>query len=136
VNNVIDMQLAQLLRDSGFVSDLARFRENLLTEKFIRKKYGNLDEACWTRLGESDELVAAVEAESYRRIRDGSSKREKAQKHVLAAPDVAASIMNDRAARECRGRSFRLSPSLCRRSRLSLGWLPARFFSSPIHGSS
>ena len=66
--------------------DCARFREGLLEEKAIRKKY-RFDEAAWEALG-NDEMVRAVEEEFVRRISDGSSKREKAQKLVVAAPDV------------------------------------------------
>ena len=75
------------------VVDCARFREGLLEEKAIRKKY-QFDEAAWEALG-NDEMVRAVEEESVRRIRDGSSKREKAQKLIVRAPDVLGKIMDD-----------------------------------------
>ena len=75
------------------VVDFARFREGLLEEKAIRKKY-RFDEAAWEALG-NDEMVRAVEEESVRRIRDGSSKREKAQKLIVRAPDVLGKIMDD-----------------------------------------
>ena len=75
------------------VVDCARFREGLLEEKAIRKKY-RFDEAAWEALG-NDEMVRAVEEESVRRIRDGSSKREKAQKLIVRAPDVLGKIMDD-----------------------------------------
>jgi hypothetical protein len=74
------------------IVDLARFRENLLDEKAIRKKY-RLANDVWEKLADDDDLIRAVEAESTRRIRDGSAKREKAQKLVVAAPDVLSEIL-------------------------------------------
>jgi hypothetical protein len=97
VGKIIGLQDRQLIENHEFVCDLARFSENLLTEKFIRKKYGNLTEATWTRLGKNDELVSAVEAEKIRRTRDGSSKREKSQQLIVAAPDILSGIMTNAA---------------------------------------
>jgi hypothetical protein len=94
VEEIVELD-RQLIENSEFVSDLARFSENLLTEKFIRKKYGNLDEATWTRLGENDELVSAIEDEKLRRIRSGAAKREKAQQHIVRGPDILNDIMLD-----------------------------------------
>ena len=85
---------AQLLTDTQFVEDLARYSEKLLTEKFIRRKY-NLTDDAWEQLGNNDELVDAIEAEKARRIRSGASKREKAQLHIVRAPDVLGKIMDD-----------------------------------------
>lgn len=85
----------QLLKNAEFVSDLARYNEQLCTELFIRRKYGNLSEATWTQLGESDELVHAIELASQRRCRDGSSKRELAQKYVVKGPEILSGIACD-----------------------------------------
>jgi hypothetical protein len=85
---------AQLLTDTEFVSDLARYSEKLLTEQFIRRKY-NLTDDAWENLGEDDALVEAIEAEKMRRVRNGSAKRELAQKHIVRAPDILNTIMND-----------------------------------------
>src|SRR5215472_16035214 len=85
---------AQLLADTEFVADLARYSEKLLTEKFIRRKY-NLTDDTWEQLGNDDSLVDAIEAEKTRRIRNGSAKREKAQQHIIKAPDVLEKIMSD-----------------------------------------
>ena len=52
-----------LENDLEFVSDLARFRENLLDEKAIRKKY-RLANDVWEKLADDDALIRAVEAES------------------------------------------------------------------------
>jgi hypothetical protein len=83
--------------DFEFVSDLARFREGLLDEKSIRKKFRLADEV-WEKLADDDSLIRAVEAESVRRVRDGSAKREKAQALVVKAPDVLSDILLDNSA--------------------------------------
>jgi hypothetical protein len=82
------------------VRDLCRFQEGgILTEKQVKRKW-KFDEATWDALGgpDGDEVVRAVEAETIRRIRDGSAKREKAQALVVKAPDVLGGIMLDDAA--------------------------------------
>jgi hypothetical protein len=85
----------ELMKDKTFIQDLARYSENLLTEKFIRKKYGNLDEATWQKLGEDDSLIEKIEDEKLKRIRSGAAKREKAQQHIVRGPDVLNDIMLD-----------------------------------------
>jgi hypothetical protein len=90
--------VTQLLKNSEFVTDLARYNEQLLTEQFIRKKYGGLSEATWTRLGESDELVHAIQLETIRRTRNGSSKRERAQALIIEGPAVLGDIMRNSSA--------------------------------------
>ena len=87
MGNVVDNKPAPTKDDFEFVSDLARYREKILDEKAIRKKYRLADDI-WEKLGDDDELIRAVEAESVRRIKDGSCKREKAQSLIVAAPDV------------------------------------------------
>jgi hypothetical protein len=83
------------LRDNyEFISDCARFAENLISEATVRKKYG-FSEDTWSRLGEDDALVRAIEDEKTRRIRSGAAKREKAQQHVVRAPDVLEKILTD-----------------------------------------
>ena len=84
---VLDSDLGREL-----IVDCARFREGLLDEKAIRKKY-RFDEAAWEALG-NDEMVRAVEEESVRRVRDGSVRKEKSQKLMVSAPDVLGAIMN------------------------------------------
>lgn len=98
MNDVVDLKLTQLTDNQEFIVDCCRFAEGLLTEAAVRKKYGKLDETSWTRLAESDELVSAIEAEKLRRVRDGSSKREKAQQLVVKAPDVLSGILLDNTA--------------------------------------
>ena len=79
------------------VVDLARYRENLLDEKTIRKRY-RFDESTWQKLGDDDELIRKVEEESVRRIRDGSTKREKSQQLITKGPDILDSIASDASA--------------------------------------
>jgi hypothetical protein len=96
MGDVIDLKLASLIDNQDFVSDMCRFQEGIVTEKAVRKKYG-FDEAAWEKLND-DELVRAIEAESVRRIRDGSAKREKSQQLITKAPGILDSIMTDPAA--------------------------------------
>jgi hypothetical protein len=84
-----------LINNSDFLLDFCRFSEGILDEKFLRKKYRCFNDDDWARLGESDELVSAIEAEKIRRIRDGSAKREKSQLHIVRGPDVLNGIMLD-----------------------------------------
>ena len=94
MGEVIDLHTANLKDDHEFIADLCRFAEGIVTKEQVKKKH-RFDDAVWTRLGDDDELVRAIEAEKTRRIRDGSSKREKAQMLVVKAPDVVAAIMLD-----------------------------------------
>jgi hypothetical protein len=85
----------ELMKDSEFLLDLCRYSENLLTEKFIRKKYHLLGEDVWQKLGEDESLIEKVEEEKLRRIRSGEAKREKAQHHIVRGPDILNDIMLD-----------------------------------------
>src|SRR5262249_1629298 len=77
------------------VADLARFSENILTEKQVRQRHHLFDEGTWIAMAEDDLLVEMVEAERVRRIRNGAAKRELAQKHVGTAPDGLNKILTD-----------------------------------------
>jgi hypothetical protein len=83
-----------LLRDHEFIVTMARFSEGLASEQSIRKKYGFTNET-WQRLGKDDALFEAIELEKTRRIRDGSSKRERAQALVVEAPAVLGNILRN-----------------------------------------
>jgi hypothetical protein len=85
----------QLLKNDEFITDMCRFSESLLTEKFIRQKYGKLDEAAWEALGSEEALIERVETEKIRRTRNGSAKRERAQQHIIKGPDILEKIMSD-----------------------------------------
>ena len=83
-----------LLDDHNFILAMARYADGLMTEAQIRKRY-NFDAATWNRLGENEPLIAKIEAEKERRIRDGSTARERAQALFTSAPTVLGDIMND-----------------------------------------
>jgi len=83
-----------LIDNLGFITDLARYAEGVVSEQAVKKKY-RFDDATWARLGDDEQLVEAIEAEKARRVRNGSAKREKAQQHIVKAPDVLEKIMND-----------------------------------------
>jgi len=93
MSNVVD-PAANFADNFEFVTDLARFRENLLTEAQVRKKW-RLSNETYEKLGDDDLLIRKVEEESIRRVKDGSCKRERAQLHVTRAPDVLATILDD-----------------------------------------
>ena len=76
------------------IQDLCRYAENLLSEQQVRKKY-RVDNETWECLGSNDSLVEAIEAEKTRRIRNGSTARERAQQHFASAPNVLGNILND-----------------------------------------
>src|SRR5262249_56366895 len=84
----------ELRKDSGFVEDMARFSEGVLTEKQVRAKYHLFDESTWTALND-DAFVEAVELCRTQRTRSGATKRELAQLRVVAAPDVLSGILID-----------------------------------------
>jgi hypothetical protein len=83
-----------LIDDHDFIADLARYAEGLCSEQQVKKKH-RLPDDVWTRLGEDDALVEAIEAEKVRRVRNGQAKREKAQQLVVQACDVLGEIMRD-----------------------------------------
>src|SRR5262249_18966804 len=86
-----------LLENQELIVDMCRYAENLLSEQQVRKKY-RFDNETWEQLGSNDSLVEAIEAEKIRRIRNGSAKREKAQQHIVHAPDILEKIMSDEGA--------------------------------------
>src|SRR5262245_17564762 len=76
------------------IADCARYSEGLTTEAAVRKKH-HFDEATWEALGNDTAFLERIEAEKLRRVRDGSLKRERAQNHVVKAPDILNTIMSD-----------------------------------------
>jgi hypothetical protein len=79
--------------DSEFITDCARYAEGLLSEKDVKKRH-HFDDATWERLGENDALVERIEAEKLRRIRNGSTARERAQQLFATAPNVLGDILH------------------------------------------
>lgn len=96
MNNVVELhpQPADLHNNQEFLADCCRFFESLLTEETMRRKY-KFSNDVWNRLGEDEALILAIEAEKIRRIRNGAAKREKAQQHVVRAPDVLNELLHD-----------------------------------------
>ena len=83
-----------LTENHEFITDCARYAEGLLSEKEVKKKH-HFDDDTWARLGDDDALIEAIEAEKVRRIRNGSSARERAQQVFATAPSVLGDILHD-----------------------------------------
>ena len=81
-----------LINDTEFITDLARYGEGVLTEAQVKRKYRGFDDDVWEKLGSDDALVDAIEAERTRRIRSGACVREKAQLLHTKAPDVTINL--------------------------------------------
>jgi len=77
-----------------FLNDCCRYSENLLSQEDIRKKWKLTDED-WERAGSDDVLARAIEETKTQRVRSGASKRERAQQHIVKAPDILEKIMSD-----------------------------------------
>ena len=80
-------------RGLELITDLARYAEGLLDEAAVKKMYRFSDED-WDRMGSNDELVEKIQAEKTRRIRNGSSARERAQTLFAEAPAVLGTILH------------------------------------------
>jgi hypothetical protein len=88
-----------LIDNHELIADLCRFAEGIFSESEVKKRH-RLPDAIWQQMADDDLLIEKIEAEKVRRIRDGSAKREKAQKHIIRAPDVLSSIMDNPNANE------------------------------------
>jgi hypothetical protein len=89
-----------LLENFELIQDLARYGEGLFTREQVKRRWKKLiTNEMWEALATDDELVDAIEAEKVRRVRDGSAKRELAQKHIAAdGPNTLHNIIcNERA---------------------------------------
>ena len=80
-------------RGLELITDLARYAEGLVDEAAVKKIYRFSDED-WDRMGSNDELVEKIQAEKTRRIRNGSSARERAQTLFAEAPAVLGTILH------------------------------------------
>jgi hypothetical protein len=83
-----------LINNLEFITDLARYVENLLSEQQIKKKY-RFDDDTWTKICKDEAFIEAIETEKIRRIHNGAAKRERAQQHIIKAPDILEKIMSD-----------------------------------------
>ena len=88
-----------LIDNHELIADLCRFAEGVFSEQEVKKRH-RLADSVWKELGANEELIEKIEAEKVRRIRDGSAKRELAQKHIVRAPNVLGNIMDDPNANE------------------------------------
>src|SRR5262245_60980310 len=86
--------LASLIEDHDFITACARYSEGLLTEEDVKKSY-HFDDQTWASLGDNEALIEAIEAEKVRRIRNGSTARERAQQLCATAPSVLGDILHD-----------------------------------------
>jgi len=90
----IQSDTTSLINNHELIQDLARYCEGIVTEQNIRKKY-RLAESEWERLGSDDELVETIKRERERRVRNGATARERAQKIFTTTPEVLGSILAD-----------------------------------------
>ena len=85
-----------LINNHELIEDLARYQEGLWTQQQVKKRWRELiDEKTWNELGSDDELVRAIEIRRVQRVRSGAYKRERAQQHIVKAPDILEKIMSD-----------------------------------------
>ena len=82
-----------LIKNHEFITDCARYAEGLLSEQDVKKKH-HFDDDTWARLGDDEALIQAIEAEKVRRIRNGSTARERAQQLFATAPGVLGDILH------------------------------------------
>jgi hypothetical protein len=83
-----------LIENHEFITDCARYAEGSLSEQDIKKKH-HFDDETWERLGSDEALVEAIQVEKTRRIRNGSTARERAQILFAQAPQRLGDILND-----------------------------------------
>src|SRR5258708_4191339 len=91
MNEVVDLKPVPI-EDDELVEDLARFADGTLTEKQVRARH-RLNDTAWRAMGESDRFVELIEAAKLRRIRTGTTKRERAQLEIIDAPPILGKIM-------------------------------------------
>ena len=85
-----------LINNSELIEDLARYAEGILSQQQVKKKWREIiDEKTWNDLGSDDVFCDAIEAAKIRRTRSGTTKREKAQQHVIQACDMLGKIALD-----------------------------------------
>jgi hypothetical protein len=90
--NNASLPTAPLADNPELVEDLTRYTESILSEKEVRKRH-RLTEKDWVAMGENDDLVRKIDDRKLQRIRDGSCKRERAQRYVVEAPRILSDIM-------------------------------------------
>ena len=89
MGEVVDLKLASLVDDQELIVDLCRFRENLLTEKFIRRKH-RLDNTTWERLGSDEETRWSKRSRKNRRAASvTAAQSENLHKNTLFADPIS-----------------------------------------------
>jgi hypothetical protein len=83
-----------LIENHELIQDLARYVEGIVTERNVRKKH-RLAESDWERLGSDEVFIEAIKRERERRVRNGATARERAQKLFTETPEVLGNILND-----------------------------------------
>ena len=63
MTNIVKFPTSSLIDDHGFIVDMARYADGLLTEAQIKKKY-RFDAATWNQLGTDDALVEKLRLKS------------------------------------------------------------------------
>src|SRR5262245_31904487 len=94
MGDIVKFPPSALADNHELIADLCRFAEGIFSEQEVKKRH-RLPDAIWQQMANDDLLVERIEAEKVRRIRDGSAKRELAQKHIVRAPNVLSNIMDD-----------------------------------------
>jgi hypothetical protein len=83
-----------LIENHELITDCCRYSEGLMDEAAVRKKW-RLSEDVYTRLGENEAFIEAVEAERICRTRSGATARERAQVLFTTAPATLGTILNN-----------------------------------------
>jgi hypothetical protein len=95
VGDIVDLRDRSItIEDDELIENLARFADGTLSEAAVKSRH-HLSNEDWAALGESDRLVELVEACKLRRIRNGTTKRERAQIEIVDAPPILGGIMRD-----------------------------------------
>jgi hypothetical protein len=94
MSEIVDLKPAPLVEDDELIENLARFADGTLSEAAVKARH-HLSNEEWAALGESDKFVELVEACKLRRIRTGTTKRERAQIEIVDGPPILGKIMRD-----------------------------------------
>jgi hypothetical protein len=78
----------------NLVLDACRFAEGVLTQQQVRKRHPFGDDV-WEALGANEDFCEMIEDLRLQRVRSGACKRELAQKHVVASPNILNDIMRN-----------------------------------------
>src|SRR6478609_5651820 len=95
MGDIVDLRGRSIpIEDDELIENLARFADGTLSEAAVKSRH-HLSNEEWSTLGDSDRLVELVEAAKLRRIRTGTTKRERAQIEIVDGPPILGKIMRD-----------------------------------------